>query len=112
MGWIRHHGRGRPIPAGTLVKVRMFNGEVTTIRAGEVCHAPDGTPIPMSRSAGWSAWDYHDGGPMAPKFKEYCVVQATPKRTAVFRSWLDTAEAVAKLKTDQRAAQMMGEVSS
>lgn len=91
-GWIEHHGRGRPIPIGTMVQVEMFNGIIRTIAAGTVVHDVDGRQIPPERSAGWSAWNYHDGGPMAPKFRAYRLVATSETRardTAMFRSWLN-----------------------
>ena len=93
MGWIQHNGLGRPIPIGTMVQVEMFNGLIRTIAAGTVVHDVDGRQIPPERSAGWSAWDYHDGGPMAPKFRAYRLIATSETRernTAMFRSWLNT----------------------
>lgn len=45
--WVMHHGRGAPLPAGTLVQVFRFNGDVDTfhIGAGQIITA-DGSPMP------------------------------------------------------------------
>lgn len=90
-GWTHHDGAGRPVPLGTPVEVRMFNGDVQSFRAGSATFDLDGTPIDRSRSAGWSGWDYSDGGPMAPKFRSYRIITddaARERNTATFRSWL------------------------
>ena len=93
--WIKHHGRGCPLPKGTLIEVRHFNGEVSSgVRVGGICVARDGSPLPQS-CARWSGWDYSDGGPMAPKFREYRVIEV--KRQAgmdVFRQMLPQKDAV------------------
>lgn len=89
--WVVHDGKGCPLPAGTLVDVRHFNGEVSvSVRVGGFTVAPDGARIPRSRGR-WSGWDYHDGGPMPPKFKAYRTYKAADRRardTALFNSWL------------------------
>ena len=93
--WVEHNGAGRPVPVGTLVQVRMFNGDVLTIKAGTGTFDLDGTPIPAWRSAGWSAWDYNDGGPMAPKFRSYRVLTddtARERNAAMFQSWLNVRQ--------------------
>ena len=91
MGWVDHSGNGYPLPNGTLVQARRFNGDVETFRIGDAkTVARDGTEIPASR-ARWSAWDYFDGGPMPVKFRSYRVL-STPevfeRNTAMFREWL------------------------
>lgn len=95
-GWIAHNGNGRPVPLGTLVEVRMFNGDVQRLKTGAATFDLDGTPIPAWRSAGWSGWDYGDGGPMGPKFKEYRVLRmdthTRERNAAMFRSWLNVRE--------------------
>lgn len=91
-GWVQHNGQGRPVPAGTPVEVEMFNGVRRQITAGSGTHDIDGTPIPDWRSAGWSAWDYSDGGPMEPKFKAYRVLLLDSRKerdAALFQSWLN-----------------------
>lgn len=72
--WVEHDGRGRPVPPGTIVDIRHFNGDVTHdfVVGGATTFAPDGTVIELSR-ARWSGWEFHDGGPMGPKFRAYRV---------------------------------------
>ncbi len=89
--WITHSGNGCPVAIGTLVEVEMFNGVRKTIAAGTSTHDLDGTTVPRSRSAGWSAWDFNDGGPMAPKFKAYRLIvnnERGERNATMFRSWL------------------------
>ena len=57
----------------------MFNGVIHSYAAGTGTFDLDGTPIPGWRSAGWSVWDYQDGGPMAPKCAFYRVI-AVPEQ--------------------------------
>lgn len=90
IGWQTHEGKGRPIPVGTLVDVRRFNGDVDRIIAGAgPTVAPDGTVIDSSR-ARWSGWDHFDGGPMAVKFRAYRVVNLAPSERAENRMALRT----------------------
>lgn len=92
--WIDHHGNGRPLPIGTLVEARMFNGDVHRFAVGGATFGLDGAPIDRSRGR-WSGWDYSDGGPMGPKFRSYRVVTSSAARerdVAMFRSWLDVKE--------------------
>lgn len=93
--WIIHNGCGRPVPIGTLVEVQMFNGVRREIAAGTATHDLDGSPIPAWRSAGWSAWDFNDGGPLGPKFRAYRLVEVDKRMArdaALFRSWLVVRE--------------------
>jgi hypothetical protein len=95
--WIRHSGNGRPVAIGTLVEVEMFNGVRRTITTGKGTYDLDGTPIPLSRSAGWSAWNYFDGGPMGPKFKAYRIASMDghhQRRSEMFRSWLNVGKPI------------------
>lgn len=89
--WVMHHGRGAPLPAGTLVQVLRFNGDVDTfhIGAGQIISA-DGSPMP-SGNARWSCWNHEDGGPRSVKAKSYRVlVEASThaRNAAMFRGWL------------------------
>lgn len=82
-GWVEHHGAGRPLPNGTLIDVRHFNGEVTEgVAVGSMCFAPDGSPLPMICRR-WSGWDRNDGGPMAPKFKAFRIRTAVDEEAFV-----------------------------
>ncbi|PTD19897.1 hypothetical protein [Sphingomonas fennica] len=94
-GWVQHSGNGCPLPQGTLIDVRHFNGDVTRgVRVGGFTVDLDGSLISRSRGR-WSGWDYSDGGPMAPKFKAYrvCVDGAAHERNAaMFRSWLNVRQ--------------------
>lgn len=93
-GWIEHDGTGRPVPLGTSVEVRMFNGDVQSFKAGAATFDLDGTPIDRSRGR-WSGWDYSDGGPMAPKFRSYRILtdgSGRERATVLFRSWLNARE--------------------
>ena len=91
--WIIHHGNGCPLPKGTLIDVRLHNGEVLQrIAVGGVTVGLDGSIISRSRGR-WNAWDYSDGGPMAPKFKAYRICEdAKARNAAMFASWLDIRE--------------------
>lgn len=82
-GWRDHDGCGRPVPPGTLVDVRRFNGDVERIIAGAgPTVAPNGVIVDPSR-ARWSAWDHFDGGPKAVKFRAYRIVTGShsPERS-------------------------------
>lgn len=73
--WEYHDGRGRPIPLGSVVDVRRFNGDVERIIAGAgPTVAPNGVIMDPS-CARWNAWDHFDGGPMAVKFRAYRIVK-------------------------------------
>ncbi len=89
--WIKHTGDGCPVPVGTLIETKRFNGDVIQHRA---CQGPvlgdDGKPIAQP-GARFSAWDFTDGGPMPPKVKAYRILvfdTARERNTAMFRSWL------------------------
>lgn len=74
-GWREHAGFGCPVPVGTLVDVRRFNGDVDRFNAG---HGPviDDAGNPISCGKGrWSCWNHFDGGPKAVKARTYRVVE-------------------------------------
>jgi hypothetical protein len=51
-GWTACKGKGRPIPVGTLVAVRRFNGDTDTFMAGnQVFLTPPGARSPASVAA-------------------------------------------------------------
>jgi hypothetical protein len=90
--WISHSGNGRPVPLGTKLDILHFNGDVTRgfVAGSGMTFDVDGAVIAPSR-ARWSGWDYHDGGPMAPKFKAYRLFVNNERRernATMFRSWL------------------------
>lgn len=91
--WVEHHGRGRPCLVGMQIDVRHFNGDVSTFAAGDgTTFHLDGSRIEAIR-ARWSGWDYHDGGPMGPKFKAWRPhVTAEQRNAEMFQSWLDVRE--------------------
>lgn len=69
--WVKHDGKGRPVPRGTYVDIRHFNGDVSlnVEIGGNTAFGADGT-----RGRGpytYNGWNFTDGGPMGPKFKEY-----------------------------------------
>ena len=83
--WIEHDGKGRPVPIGTLIDIRLFNGDVLErVRPGQICVDLDGTVI--KGPGRWNGWRYDDGGPMAPKFKAYrlCKDEAKARSVAKF----------------------------
>lgn len=71
-GWISHNGMGRPVPIGTIIDVIRFNGqEEENVVAGRAPTVDrEGNVVCPSRGR-WSAWDYHDGGPMGVKYCAY-----------------------------------------
>jgi hypothetical protein len=96
-GWLKPDGKTRPVSLDTRVDLRLFNGDVLMgVKLGALTIDLDGTLIHRSRSAGWSVWVYDDGGPMAPKCKEYRVHEDDAEReqcnAAMFQSWLDVRE--------------------
>lgn len=98
--WITHTGQGRPVPVGTTLDILHFNGDVTHgfIAGSGVTFDIDGAVIDKSR-ARWSGWDFHDGGPMGPKFKAYRLLVPDDQRernAAMFRSWLTALPALAE----------------
>lgn len=104
--WIEHNGAGRPVPIGTLVEARMFNGEVRRFTVGNATFGLDGAPIDRSRGR-WSGWDYSDGGPMGPKFRYYRVLIesiARERSAAMFRSWLNVRLADSVTMADKLSA--------
>ncbi len=62
----------------------MFNGVQHTAVAGTGTYDLDGTPIAAWRSAGWSTWDYNDGGPMGPKYAFYRVIAVPEQELTAF----------------------------
>jgi hypothetical protein len=94
-GWTACKGKGRPIPVGTLVAVRRFNGDTDTFMAGNQ-GVLDATGRKIASIGGcYSAWDHHDGGPMSVKVKAYRVLtkaKAVERNTAMFREWLNVRE--------------------
>lgn len=85
--WIEHNGSGCPLPKGTLIDVRHFNGEVSQgLTVGAILLGNDGTPIP-SCGKRFSGWDHGDGGPMAPKFRAYRR-SVDARNAALFADWL------------------------
>ncbi|EZP79518.1 hypothetical protein BV97_03955 [Novosphingobium resinovorum] len=79
--WVEHHGRGRPVPVGTVVDLMHFNGDVTRafVAGSGKTFDVDGSVIHPSR-ARWSGWDHSDGGPMGPKFRAYRIMQKAALR--------------------------------
>jgi len=72
-----------PVSVGTLIEVEMFNGVSRIIAAGTATHDPNGNPISAQLSAGWSSWDFSDGGPMGPKFRSYRLLDPGEQRLIV-----------------------------
>lgn len=87
--WIKHDGKGCPVPLGTCVDIRHFNGDTTRnyIAGGGVTFAPDGS-IVAPNTARWNGWEFSDGGPMGPKFKEYRIAKRE-LTMEMFRNMLD-----------------------
>ena len=92
--WVKHHGAGCPLPKGTLIDVRHFNGEVTEgVRVGAFTVNDDGSL--RSAPGAFSGWNYSEGGPMPPKFRSYRLRVTPEQRNAeIFRTWLDIRESV------------------
>jgi hypothetical protein len=95
-GWIQHDGKGMPIPRGSTVDMRLFNGDVLLgVKCGTVAFGNDGTVYETTVKPIYSVWWYDDGGPMAPKCRAYRLHTNEAKRersTEMFRSWLDVRE--------------------
>lgn len=69
--WIMHHGVNAPVPSGTLIEAELFSGDRLTFTTGAVMFDDDGNAEPQTGPTMFSAWKFHDGGPMAPKIKAY-----------------------------------------
>ena len=81
--WIKHNGKGRPVPAGTIIDVIRFNGsKVENITAGGGPTVDPQGNVVSPRRARWSAWDHFDGGPMAVKYRAYRVRQKSDRFAA------------------------------
>jgi hypothetical protein len=94
-GWIACKGNGRPVPVGTLVAVRRFNGDADTFIAGRQ-GVLDASGHKIADAGGcFCAWDHHDGGPMSVKVKAYRVLTEAGmvnRNTAMFQEWLNMRE--------------------
>lgn len=69
--WIMHHGVNPPVPSGTKIEAELFSGDRLTFTTGAVMFDDDGNAEPQTGPTMFSAWKFHDGGPMAPKIKAY-----------------------------------------